>query len=47
MGQRRCVEGWRAHLVEVDDRSPEVVLLLVEVAHADLSEVTGMVPMLC
>jgi hypothetical protein len=30
-------------LVEVDDGLPEVVLLLVEVSHTDLSEVTGMV----
>jgi hypothetical protein len=31
------------YLVEVDDGLPELVLHLVEVAHADLSEVTGMV----
>lgn len=33
----------RMYLVQVDDRLPEVVLLLVEVPHADLSEVTRMV----
>lgn len=31
------------YLVEVDDGLPEVVLLLVEVSHTDLTEVTGMV----
>ena len=31
------------YLVEVDDGLPEVALLLVEVPHTDLSEVTGMV----
>lgn len=31
------------YLVEVDDWLPEVVLLLVEVSHTDLSEVTWMV----
>lgn len=31
------------YLVEVDDGLPEVVLLLVEVSHTNLSEVTGMV----
>jgi len=30
-------------LVEVDDGLPEVVLLLVEVSHTNLTEVTGMV----
>jgi len=30
-------------LLEVDDGSPELVLELVEVAHTDLTEVTGMV----
>merc|ERR1712226_216755 len=33
----------RPELVEVDDGLPEVVLLLVEVPHTNLSEVTGMV----
>jgi hypothetical protein len=33
----------RPQLVEVDDGLPEVVLLLVEVSHTDLSEVTGVV----
>jgi hypothetical protein len=33
----------RAYLVEVDDGLPEVVLLLVEVPHTDLTEVTRMV----
>jgi hypothetical protein len=33
----------KTYLVEVDDWLPEVVLLLVEVAHTDLSEVTRMV----
>lgn len=32
-----------AYLVEVDDWLPEVVLLLVEVSHTNLSEVTWMV----
>lgn len=32
-----------SHLVEVDDRLPELVLQLVEVSHSDLSEVTWMV----
>lgn len=31
------------YLVEVDNRLPEVVLLLVEVPHTNLTEVTGMV----
>jgi hypothetical protein len=31
------------YLVEIDDWLPEVILLLVEVSHTDLSEVTGMV----
>jgi len=31
------------YLIEVHDRLPELVLQLVKVAHADLSEVTGMV----
>lgn len=31
------------YLVQVDDRLPEVVLLLVEVPHTNLTEVTGMV----
>jgi sulfur relay (sulfurtransferase) DsrC/TusE family protein len=35
--------GDRTYLVEVDDWLPEVVLLLVEVSHTDLSEVTWMV----
>lgn len=30
-------------LVEVDDRLPELLVELVEVTHADLSEITGMV----
>jgi NCAIR mutase (PurE)-related protein len=33
----------RTHLVEVDGGLPEVVGLLVEVPHTDLTEVTGMV----
>lgn len=33
----------RAYLVEVDDRFPEMVALLVEVSHTNFSEVTGMV----
>lgn len=32
-----------AHLVQVDDRLPELILQLVEVSHAHFSEVTGMV----
>lgn len=32
-----------AHLIEVDDGLPEVVLLLVEVSHTNLTEVTRMV----
>jgi hypothetical protein len=35
--------GIEAHLVKVDDWLPEVVSLLVEVSHSDLSEVTWMV----
>lgn len=31
------------YLVQVDDGLPEMRLLLVEVAHTDLTEVTGMV----
>lgn len=31
------------YLVQVDDGLPEVVLLLVEVSHTNLTEVTGMV----
>jgi hypothetical protein len=31
------------YLVEVDDGLPEVVLLLVEVSHTNLTEVTGVV----
>jgi hypothetical protein len=31
------------YLVEVDDRLPEMVALLVEIPHADLSKVPGMV----
>ena len=38
----KCVDS-RAYLVEVDDGLPEGVLHLVEVSHADLSEVTWMV----
>lgn len=34
----------RPELIEVDNGVPEVVLLLVEVPHTDLTEVTGMVP---
>ena len=38
------MQGWRrTYLVQVDNWLPEVVLLLVEVSHADLSKVTGMV----
>lgn len=33
----------KSHLVEVDDGLPEVVLLLVEVSHTNLTEVTRMV----
>ena len=33
----------RPELVEVDDRSPEVVLLFVKVPHTDLTEVSRMV----
>ena len=32
-----------SYLVKVDDGLPEVVLLLVEVSHTDLTEVTRMV----
>lgn len=32
-----------AYLIEVDDWLPEVVLLLVEISHTNLSEVTWMV----
>jgi hypothetical protein len=35
--------GRYSYLVKVDDWLPEVVLLLVEVPHTDLSEVTWMV----
>jgi len=35
--------GRYSYLVKVDDWLPEVVLLLVEVSHTDLSEVTRMV----
>lgn len=44
VGERaRSFDGGRVYLVQVDDGLPEVGLLLVEVSHADLSEVTGMV----
>lgn len=33
----------KKYLVEVDDGLPELVLLLVEVSHTDLTEVTGVV----
>jgi hypothetical protein len=33
----------RTYLIQVDDWLPEVVALLVEVSHTDLSEVTRMV----
>ena len=33
----------RTYLVQVDDRLPEVVALLVEIPHSDLSKVTRMV----
>jgi hypothetical protein len=33
----------RAYLIQVDDRLPEVVALLVEIPHSDLSKVTRMV----
>ena len=39
----RFHHGVYAYLVEVDDRLPEGVLHLVEISHADLSEVTWMV----
>ena len=39
----RRIRGLAAYLVEVDDWLPEVVLLLVEVSHTNLSEVTWMV----
>ena len=32
-----------AHLVQIDDRLPELILQLVEVSHAHFAEVTGMV----
>ena len=34
----------QTYLIQVDNRLPEVVALLVEVSHTDLSKVTGMVP---
>lgn len=37
------VRKLKTYLVEVDDGLPELVLQLVEVAHTNLSEVTGMV----
>ena len=33
----------RTYLIEIDDRLPEVVALLVEIPHTNLSEVTWMV----
>lgn len=39
----RALVSGIAHLVKVDDWLPEVVALLVEVPHSDLSEVTWMV----
>jgi hypothetical protein len=44
-GPASSFRGFRKkkYLVEVDDGLPEVVLLLVEVSHTDLSEVTGVV----
>jgi len=33
----------QTYLIQVDNRLPEVVALLVEVSHTDLSKVTGMV----
>ena len=32
-----------AHLIQVDDRLPELILQFVEVPHAHFSEITGMV----
>ena len=32
-----------SHLIEVDDRLPELILQSVKISHADLSEVTRMV----
>ena len=32
-----------AHLVQVDNRLPELILQLVEISHAHFPEVTGMV----
>lgn len=41
--ERTRGEEKRTYLVQVDDWLPEVVALLVEVTHTDLSEVTRMV----
>ena len=38
-----CRKGNSTYLVQVDNWLPEVVALLVEVSHTDLSEVTWMV----
>lgn len=32
-----------AHLVQIDDRLPELILQFVEISHAHFSEVTGMI----
>ena len=37
------MESALAHLIQVDDRLPELILQFVEVPHAHFSEVTGMV----
>jgi len=39
----RIPKDKKTHLIQVDNRLPEVVSLLVEIPHSDLSKVTGMV----
>jgi hypothetical protein len=33
----------QTHLIQIDDRLPELILQLVEISHSDLSKVTRMV----
>lgn len=42
-GRAHRSRGGNMYLLQVDDRLPEVVGLLVEVSHTNLTEVTGMV----
>jgi hypothetical protein len=41
---RENIPGGNLYLIEIDNRLPEVVSLLVEVPHSNLSKVTRMVP---